>query len=598
MSLRRLTLPLLLLAVASCATRPPSTPPPAEATELRSSAKVVMVSFDGVGFDALQEVADRLGSEGWNRIRLEGTTARLIPVDPTLTSVTHISMATGALPSRTGIVSNVLHLPGTAAGEWKSGFDAEFDVEPIWVAARNAGKRVGAITYPGVDGTTPDRTADFGLVYTQPVARSRFQELGRSDFGIDTDLSRLGSYSPIRAAIVPWQWKMGRLDVTSPVRLVALDSTNDGLENYDEFLIRHGDSEVRLDDRGWFPLSSELADGETTSLFGAWSKVIRAEPDLSSVTLYWGAVSRNVGYPESFRKMIDGEVGFWPGPPDEWAASQWITEKKGIDPETFGEQVSRFSDFFTRATLLAMERMQWDLLLAYQPIVDEVGHQWNIVDDRQSQATPANLQAAAAMRLHGHRVFDSAVARIDAAIGSSGNLVVVSDHGMEALHTMVRINRLLADWGYATAGESGRLSTGTRWAAYPSGAFATIHSFGPEKAGEREELVGRLEALRTPGGEKVFDLVEATVPNANPRSGRIQAWLTPGLAFTSSTAGEIFSPSSYFGQHGYLSRYPSMHAIVGARGPSVEPLPEAIAQTSIARWLARMLGVPPPAAAH
>jgi predicted AlkP superfamily pyrophosphatase or phosphodiesterase len=596
--LRRLTLPLLLLAVASCATQPRSISPASVGSESAVSSRVVLVSFDGVGFDALRKLEDQLGADGWNRLRREGTAARLIPVDPTLTAVTHVSMATGAFPSQTGIVSNVLHLPGTGADEWKSGFDAEIEVEPIWVAARRAGKRVGAITYPALDGTTPDRTADFGLVYTQPVARSRFQELSRSDFRIDTDLSRLGSFSPIRVAVTAWAWKMGRLEVESPVRLVAFDSSNDGIENYDTFLIRHGDSEIRLDDRGWFSLSSELADGGTTSLFGAWSKVLRFEPDLSSVTLYWGPVSRNVGYPESFRKMIDREVGFWPGPPDQWAAAEWITEKKGIDPATYGEQVSRFSDFFTRATLLAMQRMQWDLLLSYQPIVDETGHQWNIVSERQSQATPANLEASAAMRLHAHRVFDHAVARLSAAVAPSDNFVIVSDHGMDALHTMVRINRLLVDWGYATPGESGRLSSGTRWAAYSSGAFSTLHSFAPEKAGDIEGLVTRLETLRTPEGDEVFDLVEATAPNENPRLGRIQAWLAPGFGFTSSISGEIFSPSSYYGQHGYLSRHPSMHAIVAARGPSVGSLPEAVAQTSIARWLARMLGVPPPAAAN
>jgi hypothetical protein len=594
---RRLTLPLLLLAAAACSTQNQSTIP-SRAASLPSSSRVVLVSFDGVGFDALREVESELGTDGWNRIRREGTAARLIPVDPTLTAVSHVSMATGANPSQTGIVSNILHLPGTSPTEWQSGFDAAIDVEPIWVAARKAGKRVGAITYPALDGTAPDRTADFGLIFTQPVTRSRFQELRRSDFAIDKGLSRLGSFSLPRVAILAWEWEMGPLEVKSPVRLVALDSTNDGIENYDQFLVRHGPSEVRVDDRGWFPLSSELADGATTSLFGAWSKVLRFEPDLSSVTLYWGRVSRNVGYPESFRKMIDREVGFWPGPPDGLASFQWITEKEGIDPETFAEQVSRFSDFFTRATLLAMQRMQWDLLLSYQPIVDETGHQWNIVSERQPHATPANLEAAAAMRLHAHRVFDGAVARLDAAVGPSDNLVIVSDHGMGALHTMVRINRLLLDWGYATSDGSGRLAPTTRWATYSSGAFSNFHSFGPESPGEAEALVGRLEALRTPGGEKVFDLVEMTGPDAHPRSGRIQAWLAPGFGFTSSTAGEIFSPSSYHGQHGYLSRHPSMHAIVAARGPSVGTLPEAVAQTSIARWLARILAIPPPASAN
>lgn len=597
--LRRWTiLPLLLLAIASCATHPPSgSPSPAQASAT-SSSRVVFVSFDGVGFDALREVENQLGNDGWNRIRREGAVARLIPVDPTLTAVAHISMATGAPPSRTGIVSNVLHLPGSAPGAWKSGFDAEIESEPIWVAARNAGKRVGVISYPGLDGTTPDRSADWGLIFTQPVARSRFQELARADFQIDTDLSRLGSFSPIRAATIAWEWKMGALEVSSPVRLVALDTTNDGIENYDDFLVRHGDSERPLDDDRWFPLSSELSDGGTISLFGAWSKLLRFDPDLSRVTIYWGPVSRNVGYPDSFRRMIDREVGFWPGPPDEWAASQWITEKRGIDPATFGEQVSRFSDFFTRATLLAMQRMQWDLLLSYQPIVDETGHQWLIVDDRQSHATPVNLEAAAALRLHAHRVFDIALARMNDAVAPSDNLVIVSDHGMAPLHTTVRINRLLLDWGYASADENGRLSAGTRWAAYTSASFSTFHSFGPDRPGEVEELVDRLKALRTPDGAAAFDRVEATGPEANVRSGRIQAWLVPGFAFTSSTTGELFTPSSYYGQHGYLNHHRSMHAIVAARGPSVGTLADAIAQTAIAEWLARMLDVPPPSGAH
>lgn len=583
----------LILLIAGCAPPAPVTVPPIE-----DSKQVLFVSFDGVGYEALIAAADTLGAGGWNRVSREGVTARLIPVEPTLTSVTHISMATGAPPGRTGIVSNTLHMPGTPADDWASGFDVSIEHDTLWQAARRQGKRVGAITYPGVDGTTPERSADFGLIYTNPVSRSRIEAIERSAFQIDSGLHRQGSFSPILVARLSWAWRFQEREVSSPVELVALDTTDDDTENYDDFLVRHGETVYEVGPDRWFPLSAELDDGGKAHLFGGWSRILSFDPELETLSLYWGSISRNQGYPDSFRKMIDLEVGFWPGPPDDWGASRWLEAREGIDPETYLDQLERFSDFFTRATLIAKQRMAWDLMLAYQPIVDEAGHQWLLVSDDQKWGSPANQAAGALVRAEALRTFDSALSRLLDSAGKE-SIVVVSDHGMAPLDTAVRINGYLVDWGYATATDRGRMAADTRWSAYTSGGFAAFQQFGEVDLTERDELIARLRELQAPDGLPLFERVQPTGPEDHPRAGQIKAYLRPSLGFVSGTSGDRFMKTSYFGQHGYLSHHRDMHAIFGAWGSGIpKEFPPSIEQTALARWISGLLDIAPPAGAN
>lgn len=587
---RRLFSLLFSFALVSCA----QAPDPRALPETAQQPRVVLVSFDGVGFDALAERVDELGTAGWNRIRREGVTARMIPVNPTLTSVTHVAMATGAQPSRSGIVSNWIHLPGMAPADSASGFDVSIEADTIWQAAHRAGKRVGAITYPGLDGTTPERTADFGLIYTQPITRSRFESITRSDFQPDPILSRRVSFSPILVSRRVWRWSLQERNFASEVELIALDTTNDGEKNYDDFVVRQGDLEFEVGPDRWFPLSVELEEGGSPHLFGSWSKILAFDPELDSLQLYWGPVSRTRGYPDSFRRMVDLEVGFWPGPPDDWAAVRWLDERKGIDPETYVEQLERFSDFFTRATLLAMKRMRWDLLLSYQPIVDEAEHQWHIVLDRQLFSTPDNRAAGAAVRAAAFRTFDHALAELLRAAEPATSVVVVADHGLTPVHTGVLIKGLLVDWGYAVA--AGRNpAPQTRWAAYPSSSVAHLHRFAPAEPGEVEELIRRLREVRSPEGEVVFERVEPTGASAHPREGAIVAYLVPGFGFRSGVEGEHFPKMTSFGQHGYLNHHRAMHPIFGAWGAGVPAaFPDTIDQTAVAGWVARLLAIPGP----
>src|SRR3989337_571636 len=110
----RRSLPFLLLLLSACApTAPPRVTPSApQLIATGRPQRVVLMSFDGLGADAL---AQQTGLPTFDHLARTGASARVIPVNPTLTSSTHVSILTGADPQQHGIVSNWFHLPGTPA---------------------------------------------------------------------------------------------------------------------------------------------------------------------------------------------------------------------------------------------------------------------------------------------------------------------------------------------------------------------------------------------------------------------------------------------------------------------------------------------------
>ncbi|HXU44264.1 MAG TPA: alkaline phosphatase family protein, partial [Thermoanaerobaculia bacterium] len=107
---------------------------------------MILLSLDGTSAIELRErlAAGDLPAGGFSRFFEQGETAKaLIPVDPTLTAVNHIALATGFPPAATGIVGNSFHAARSAWGEKESGFDAPIATETLWEAARRQGKRTG-----------------------------------------------------------------------------------------------------------------------------------------------------------------------------------------------------------------------------------------------------------------------------------------------------------------------------------------------------------------------------------------------------------------------------------------------------------------------
>src|SRR5687768_14343596 len=177
----RRSLPFLLLLLFACAptAAPRVTPSTAQLIATARPQRVVLMSFDGLGADAL---AGQTGLATFDHLARTAATARVIPVNPTLTSSTHVSILTGVDPQKHGIVSNWFHLPGTPADQVARGIIADIDVETLVEAARRQGKRVGAVPFPTIDARTSRRTADFGLVWTNSLTEGRVVKLTKKDF--------------------------------------------------------------------------------------------------------------------------------------------------------------------------------------------------------------------------------------------------------------------------------------------------------------------------------------------------------------------------------------------------------------------------------
>jgi hypothetical protein len=550
---------LLFLAIAACAPVPrpvpvAAPPPPPRLTATATAQRVVLMSFDGLGADALSRQS---GLPAFEHLAAHGAIGRVIPVNPTVTSTTHVSMLTGADPQRTGIVSNRFHLAGTPIDEITKGMQADIDVETLVEAARRQGKRVGAVSYPSVDARNARRSADFGLVWTDPLIPTRTVTLTRDDFKREwvpptwtARPQRRQSFSPVVRARI--EWSVPRTTRTD-ADVVAYDTTDDRIENYDTYFVEQGERETVPDARGWFAISVQTPEG----LYGSWSRFVRTAS--LDVTLYWGAISHTNAYPESFRAMLDDEAGFWPGSPDE----------NGADAQTFIEQLQRLSDFYTRAQTLSIERMPFDLLLAYQPTVDAAMHAYLGTAGGEPVIRAAFVAA------------DHAVAGVGALLDVSRDaLIVTGDHGLVPTLREVRPNRILAEAGLAS-----------RWRAYVSGSVAHLYRFSGDD--DSEAIVTLLN------GSGLFERVEKKSAASHRNSGDVIAYAQPDVDLSPSPDAPVVANKNAGGHHGGLNTHPELHPAFLASGAGVPSgaLGE-IAQTSIARFVAQLLGIAPPNAAR
>jgi hypothetical protein len=483
---------------------------------------------------------------------------RVLPVDPTQTSSTHTAILTGQPPAKSGIVANNFHKPGTPRTEVTRGLDAEIDADTLLDDARRNGKRVGALIFPTIDASSPRRTPDFGIRFAKNLTAPRIVQLERSDFHAEwlpptwgAPAGRHPSYSPPMRSRLEWQLpQKARQDVD----LVAYDTTDDGARNYDRFFIETAAGEQPLDSTRWFSVSQRLDDG----LYGSWSKLLAADAALDSVTIYWGPINRNDAYPQSFRQEVDDEAGFWPSVPDETNA-----RSGAIDHATYTEQMERFSDYLTRATGAALAHEQFDLLLAYQPVIDQVEHPFYGDEPMRRAAYAAMARAVGAASQH-----------LDL---SRDALIVLGDHGLAPFDTVVRVTRLLAD-----------NSLSDRWEAFASGgSIAHFYRFGDPDDAVR--LIDILTNLKAPDGAPVFERVERKTPAMHANSGDVVAFAYPRFALAVG-AGDLFKSASG-GQHGGLSSHRVYHTTLGGRGAGItaETI-EELPQTEIAPFVRRLLG--------
>ncbi len=130
----------------------------------KAPAKVVLISLDGAADGLVDDYLERgvLPAEGaFAQLARTGARAEaMLPVTPSMTATSHVTLFTGAYPERHGIVSNNYHVVGDPITRSTSGFAAPIQAETLWQAARRQGKRVLCVAAVGADGSSPERSCD------------------------------------------------------------------------------------------------------------------------------------------------------------------------------------------------------------------------------------------------------------------------------------------------------------------------------------------------------------------------------------------------------------------------------------------------------
>jgi|GEM_PF-656046 len=658
---------LSLTVVAGAKPLNPNAPKKPQSTEKpkggpavpRTSRRVVVVSLDGAGAEELQQLwkDDLLDEGGFARFFREGEVASaLVPVDPTLGAPNHVSLATGAAPDHTGITGNRFHPAGAPPFATANGFTFPIAAETLWEAVRRQKKRAAVLAWPGVDGSEPRRRAEIGMTYTAaPEREARLLILKRADWQpAAAGAPKLASRSPVLAAHVTLPGAGGTVaggegaaGTVEPVTfdLYAIDRTDDGQANYDGVVVATG----RAPSVANLEQSEPLAQGQWAEVTFpdrggravCWVKVLALDPALETVRVYFGGTYGLQAYPADLARDLAESNLAWPGPPDDARLAATWRGESGIDLDTWTEQAERFAAFFGGALRAAAARDDWDLMIGAIPVIDKAG--LLLADPHQEGYSAARRDDLVRARRRVWQAVDRELRLLMTAVDlGRTTVVVVSDHGVAPLHTVVDLNGLLRERGWLAAppaGEGGGsvaapaaglpgagaragsvpgAAAGAGLAVYAVGDGGMAHLYlagsagaggGPAAEAARQkqllELRDQLLAWRI-GDETPIERVltrqeAAELSLDHPNSGDLIVFAREGWSFDAgpAPAGTATThPATDHGMQGYLSSHPDMQGVYLAIGKDIKPgrTSGPVAATDVAWRVAQWLGIERPRA--
>ncbi len=581
--LRRGTLLLLLLAALSCGRQPrgelAATARP-EATLEETPPQhpaVIILSLDGARTDLVEGYMEDGTMSHLAALASQGVRAEYArSVDPTLTAVAHNSIATGYYPNRTGIVSNRYHQWQNPVHWYTDGFDQASAVEPLWQTAKREGLTTATLFWPGASPQIAGPQADYSVGYGKREVYSASHQL---IFELAKRWENAPpSYSPILEASF-------EIEIETPIYLLALDFTDDQRENYDTFILDR--------DKGIGQESATLTEGKWAPLViyerleaGAYFKIIDA--DLNHFVIFQSQVYSNTIVPRQLAEEIFERFGFSPPSPDWYALEHgWIEEAD------YMEMMEIQSRWMMEVTIYLYTTYHPHLTFTWQGPPDEAGHQFLLVDERQTLFTSERAPKYAEYLRRGYELADENLGRLLGAVDlEKAVIMVVSDHGMAPVHTQIYVNTVLAKAGLTVFKQEANSPLDERRSqavGFASGGAANIyiHLQGKSPAGVvapddyqdvQDRIVAAFEAITDPAsGERVFarvvrhkDLEALHLDNENSGDVFVQANLG---YYPSDWRGEeeVLKPIEYpLGQHGYDSSLSEMRAIFIAAGSGIK----------------------------
>ena len=543
---------------------------------------------------------------------------------PSLTAPGFASLWTGAPPRITGISGNrVPRLPRSQFTILES--SAAFNnvllqAEPLWASAERAGRRV-VVTHVPFGGDKSDRGVHFqgyrGIAGRDGVINGRSAKPQPAQ-----------TWENLPASLAP-PLQINFTISASTFYGLLIDDPSDPQKGYDTLLVtstRDG-KEVKA------TLKSDPA-GPGGELF--WSKPIKVKTnDGRDATTYlrlfdlradgsdflffftrptYEIVSRpdSVNGANSTARAFIGNGAN----PLYIQGSLGTTLPNGGD----GTAEARYLEtvFFAQHQLIetnrwALEQLPWELFFAYSPFPDEAEHMWRgflepgVPGFRQDMAARLRPLLEQVYRLSDQLLGVFMTHRTENTI-----VALISDHGMEATHRLVAINKLLREKGILAMDERGRVDLARTKAIYPpiNNGYLLINSTdrkgGIVSPEERQDLVRRIREVlfEIHDGEQqvITGVYDAQADGdamgfGGESGGDIYLDLLPGYELDPKlNAMELVTKREPHGMHGFNPLRPSMRTLMVLNGPGIKAGQRMrnVRIIDFAPTLAELLAVPPP----
>jgi predicted AlkP superfamily phosphohydrolase/phosphomutase len=581
-------------------------------------------------------------------------------VDPPLSAPAHASLSSGCFPDKTGIISDKYHSPQDDFSEYVNTLDGlEMAVEPVWRTAMRHGLRTAAVFWPGARPDLPEQstlrqpfvvslsnhqdTADYTVAYGEsyaPSARhtltftvaSGWENPPRSFSPLQESLLRITAPS---TTLRPFDGAQGRLAsgqgsghrhedaLVSAINVLAVDTRDDGIANYDAFYLCRfkevDENSAPLVEGQWTPItvSPHLRSGAyfkitASNLMSLTNPLSSTEPITVtapiSLTVFQSQVSYNQASPVELLREVSELFGFFPPPPDHHALQQgWI------NPEDYLTMAETQARWMMEVAVHVYITYQPDLMLTGQSSLGEVARQFLLVDERQLGYSLELAEEYAGYRRQGAQIADASLGQLLTATDlQDTTLLVVSDHGLAPVHTVVHLNTILEQAGLLGFRESPGLpadATNSQALALASGgsAYIYVNLRGRERPGVvppeeypalLDELVRTLSQVSDASGQSVLARIVRRqemdgLRLSSPYSGDLFIQAEPGYVLSDEWGKEAaFESSSCYGGAGYDSALGEMHGIFVAAGRGVREgeIISPVRVVDVAPTVARLLG--------
>lgn len=255
------------------------------------------------------------------------------------------------------------------------------------------------------------------------------------------------------------------------------------------------------------------------------------------------------------------------------------------------DAVAAIDRYTTCASVEILRRHRPELLMLHLVNVDHIEHLFG----------PHHKRALAALE-----TVDAQIGALRTAVAAAGlaeetAFVIVGDHGFVPVHTLLNLNALLRDAGYARD-EGGKLIADADITISTAGGSAAIYLGGRRNTerGARALAQALRKAIdaRYAGLLEVFDTEELARREAFPGAAVALAAQAGYLLLGATDPGRMLPTGMFKGMHGYAPEMPAMATGFIAAGASVRGafrLP-VVRQLDVAPTVAKLLGIELPAA--